>query len=232
MAAKRQIFAMGGFSWRDQREPLEEYMISLANTRCPAVCFVGTAKGDNTGWVEGFYMHYARLYPECKVTHLPLFGQKGDMAEIIKRNDIFFIGGGSTTNMLLLWRAWGLDDLLRTAYEGGKIMAGASAGANCWFEQYIDDCSGHMACYPGLGWLEGTFAPHYDEADEDWRKQLLKSVKSGVPQGLGCDNNVGIHYINEQRHALLANRAGAFAYDVSLKDGKLVEKKMKPERIK
>lgn len=79
------------------------------------------------------------FYPNCKVTHLPLFGQKGDRAEIVKRSDIFFIGGGSTTNMLLLWRAWGLDDLLRAAYEGGKIMAGASAGANCWFEQYIDE---------------------------------------------------------------------------------------------
>lgn len=59
-----------------------------------------------------------------------------------------------------------------------------------------------MACYPGLGWLEGTFAPHYEETDEDWRKQLFKSVKAGAPQGLGCDNNVGIHYINEQRYAL------------------------------
>ena len=41
--------------------------------------------------------------------------------------------------MLAVWKDWGLDLLLKEAYEKGVIMSGVSAGAICWFDQGITD---------------------------------------------------------------------------------------------
>ena len=38
-----------------------------------------------------------------------------------------------------LWREWGLDAIFREAWTAGVVLAGMSAGANCWFEQCTTD---------------------------------------------------------------------------------------------
>ena len=41
--------------------------------------------------------------------------------------------------MIAVWREWGLDKILKNAYENNIIMSGVSAGAICWFEKGITD---------------------------------------------------------------------------------------------
>ena len=55
------------------------------------------------------------------------------------KQDIIFVGGGNTKSMLAVWKDWGLDLLLKEAYEKGVIMSGVSAGAICWFDQGVTD---------------------------------------------------------------------------------------------
>ena len=41
--------------------------------------------------------------------------------------------------MLVLWKEWGLDLILREAWKSGVVLAGLSAGAICWFEEGVTD---------------------------------------------------------------------------------------------
>ncbi|MBV9182900.1 MAG: Type 1 glutamine amidotransferase-like domain-containing protein, partial [Acidobacteria bacterium] len=40
---------------------------------------------------------------------------------------------------LAVWKDWGLDEILKQAWETGVVLAGPSAGAICWFQQGITD---------------------------------------------------------------------------------------------
>ncbi len=79
--------------------------------------------------------------------------------------DVVLVGGGNTLNMLAVWRAHGLDEILREAWDAGVVLAGGSAGANCWFEasttdSYLLGRSDPLA--DGLGFVTGSFCPHFD----------------------------------------------------------------------
>ena len=57
-----------------------------------------------------------------------------DPADLLMSQDLIFVGGGSVANMLAVWRAHGLDTVMREAWQAGIVLSGVSAGAICWFE--------------------------------------------------------------------------------------------------
>ena len=54
-------------------------------------------------------------------------------------------------NLIAIWRAHGVDELLRRCWERGVILAGQSAGAMCWFEWGVSRSGGVARLGPGLG---------------------------------------------------------------------------------
>ena len=95
--------------------------------------------------------------------------------DFVCSQDLIFVGGGNTANLLAVWRVHGLDGILREAWESGVVLAGGSAGANCWFEASTTDSFGPLAALPdGLGLLAGSFCPHY--ADEPGRRPLYHEL--------------------------------------------------------
>ena len=70
--------------------------------------------------------------------------------------DVIYVGGGNTANLLAVWRVHGLDGIVREAWESGVVLAGGSAGANCWFEASTTDSFGPLAALrTGSGLLAG-----------------------------------------------------------------------------
>ena len=61
------------------------------------------------------------------------------MREFVLDKDIFYVGGGNTRNLMVLWKEWSLDQYLLDAWNNGAIMAGLSAGSICWFEKGLTD---------------------------------------------------------------------------------------------
>ena len=49
--------------------------------------------------------------------------------------DIIYVGGGNTKNLIALWKEWGLNQILRDAGESEIILCGLSVGSICWFEE-------------------------------------------------------------------------------------------------
>jgi peptidase E len=80
---------------------------------------------------------------DCRPTELTFFERVvEDLESFVNDQDVFWVAGGSTANLLAVWRVHGLDSLLRTAYERGAVLCGVSAGLNCWFESSTTDSFG------------------------------------------------------------------------------------------
>ncbi len=47
--------------------------------------------------------------------------------------------GGNTLNQQAIWKAQGIDAILRQAWDRGIVLGGASAGSLCWFEEGTTD---------------------------------------------------------------------------------------------
>lgn len=191
----RRIVAIGGggFLLDDARLLQESYLISLCRKSAPRVLFLGTASGDAEPAQLKFYKAFLSL--GCQPSSLPFFpfDMRRDYAQEVLEADLIYVGGGNTVAMLAVWREFGLDVALRQAYAAGTVLAGISAGANCWFEQYITDSVPGGGIRGGLGLLAATFCPHLDS--EAWRQALLASV-TGVAVGAG--ENVCVLFENEK----------------------------------
>jgi len=124
-----KIFVMGGggFVVEPTNLLLDRYILSLADKPCPKICFVGTASGDSDSYIEKFYTAYRTL--NCTPKHLSLFKPLTlDLKGFILDQDIIYVGGGNTRNLLCFWKEWALDRIFKSAYRKGLVLTGISAG--------------------------------------------------------------------------------------------------------
>jgi len=220
-----QIIAMGGggFSMEPDNLALDQYVLNQANKPRPKVCFVPTASGDAESYVFRFYKAFAEL--EAQPSYLSLFQPPtADLESFILEKDVIYVSGGNTRNMLVLWREWGLDLILRKAYEAGIVLAGISAGANCWFEQCTtDSIPGDLTVLNCLGFLEGSFSPHYD-GEEERRPALHYFLKEGkILPGYAADNSAAIHFVDGLLLRGICSEPTAKVYRVSYAEGQVKE---------
>ena len=118
--------------------------------------------------------------------------------------------------MLAIWRVHGIDRALRQAWDRGAVLAGGSAGANCWFEACVTDSFGpQLDPLPdGLGFLSGSFCPHYD-GEALRRPVYTRLVSEGrLPPGIACDDAAAAIFEGTELVEVVASRAGARAYRV------------------
>lgn len=220
----QQIVALGGGGFRlGESDRLDDFILSLATARSPKVCFLGTASGDAESYVRQFYATYGKR--SCAPSHFPVFSAPPRQArDHILDQDILYIGGGSTTNLLALWRVHGLDAIVREAWEGGTVVAGASAGALCLFEDGVTASLGNefSAVGNGLGLLPGSFCPHYVD-DADRTVAFARLIAAGLPAGIGAGNDVALRFVGKELSDVVSTRAAARAAQIELGDDGVVE---------
>ncbi|MGC1677346.1 MAG: peptidase E, partial [Candidatus Binataceae bacterium] len=168
---ERHIVAMGGggFSMEPKNPLLDDFVLDLARqsrrirNRKPRIAFVGTASGDSDSYARNFIESFPPSRAEAML--LRFFERTvTDLRGFVLAQDVIYVGGGSTANLIAIWRLHGLDRALRAAWNAGVVLAGISAGALCWFQDGITDSfgGGLSALGTGLGFLRGGFCPHYD----------------------------------------------------------------------
>jgi peptidase E len=194
---------------------LDEYVLSFARRADPRVCFVPTASGDAVTYVAGFYRAFARL--DARASDLPLFERAGyDLREFVLDQDVIYVGGGNTANLLAVWRLHGLDAILREALDGGAVLCGVSAGMNCWFDASTTDSFGPQIAplRDGLGFVPGSACPHYD--GEPQRRPAYRAlVDDGFPPGWAADDGAALRFPADGAFAeAVASRPRARAYRV------------------
>lgn len=229
-----RIVALGGASLLPGSTdgPLHQYLLELTGEAYPRVCFIGTASGDDPAYTAAFYGWFAR---RAQATHLGLFDRRiGDIAGFLLEHDLIYVAGGNTANMLAIWRTHGVDVALRQAWRAGVILAGPSAGAVCWFEGgTTDSFSPELgALRDGLGFLPGSFCPHYD-SESSRRPRYHELVASGeLPAGYAADDGVGLLFRGTEVAEVVAAMPESRAFRVERAAGGVDERSIKPRLLR
>ncbi|HEX5619954.1 MAG TPA: peptidase E [Solirubrobacteraceae bacterium] len=214
---RRRIVAMGGggFSMEPENLRLDRFVLSLARSASPRVCFVPTASGDSERYVANFYRAFAEL--DCTPSDLALFERAvDDLEAFVPAQDVIYVGGGNTASLLAVWRAHGLDAILRRAWEEGIVLCGISAGMNCWFEASVTDSFGSQLAplHDGLGLVAGSACPHYD-GEEQRRPVYRQLVASGeLSAGWAADDGAALVFAGTELDEVVSSRPEAAAYRV------------------
>ncbi len=181
----------GGGFWMEPDNPLlDDWLLRLTGSPRPAVCFVPTASGDSPRRIEQFEAAFAG---RAKASVLRLFARDiADLRGFLLAQDLIYVGGGNTANMLAIWRVHGVDRILREAWRRGVVLAGLSAGSLCWFEAGVTDSFGRglAPLNDGLGLVAGSHCPHYD--GEALRRPVYRRLvaEGTLPPGLALDDGV------------------------------------------
>jgi peptidase E len=215
---------MGGGGWTMDDPVLDRFILGLTDAERPRICFIPTASGDHP-----LSERFLEVFPTdgFDASILWLFDREvADIDAFLGEQDIIYVGGGNTVSMLAVWRAHGVDRALRSAYDAGIVMAGISAGANCWFEACTTDSYRLGRADPlldGLGFVSGSFTPHYD-TEPARRPAVRELVGSGaLPPGYACDEFAAVHLVDGALREAVASREGARAFRVEAADGEMRE---------
>ena len=246
---RRTLVALGGggFTMEPDNPALDDFVLDLALDAHRArrgagqaadgdrarIVFLPTASGDPTGQINAFRARFGGRV-DCAAEQLGLFSLHDStrtVPEVVAGADVIYAGGGSMRNLLAIWRAHGLDKLLREAWERGTVLAGISAGAMCWFEGGVTKSSGPPEPIAGLGVLPGSLSVHADGEPERlpiW----LAAVRSGeLPGGWAADDGCALLFRGRKFERAVSSRPGASALRVDAVEGELVRQRIDVELL-
>lgn len=210
------------------------FMVSLIAKPRPRLCYLPTAAADSPAAALAWYRTCAPLNvePFVQPAFIESTTQRLSWEDVFLSMDGIVVSGGNTLNQQAIWRAQGIDLALRKAWDQGIILGGASAGSLCWFEEGTTDSRPkELSVVQCLGFLKGSHSPHYD-AEPGRRPLYQKLIGSGqMKPGYACDNDAGLYFEDTEVRRVVATRAGAKVYYVSVVDGKVVERVLEPELI-
>ena len=219
---ERQIFAFSGILRTDD-DPLDngslvDFALSLAaEHERPRVCYVPTAMGDHPDAVAAKQKEFASERPHVDFSVLTLFAQPSvvDVRAHLLDQHLVLVEGGSVVNLVAVWRAHGLDEVLRECWEAGVVLAGPSAGSLCWHVGGPTD-SFRDALDPftdGLGFLPWSNGVHDDLAEQPRRATYRRLVAEGVlPSGYATEDGTGLHYVGAELREAVTIRPRATAW--------------------
>jgi peptidase E len=134
----------------------------------------------------------------------------------VREQDVIYVGGGDTANLLVLWRRHGLDVLLREAYSRGAVLSGVSAGMLCWFNDGVTDSYGGLEpLRDGLGIIAASACPHYD-GEPERRPTYHRLIAAGMQPGYAADDGAALHFHGQTFVEAVSSRPQAGAYRVEL----------------
>jgi peptidase E len=227
------LFASGGGfipqAWQPSLMP--PYLLGLSPTKSPKICWLGPASGENPNSFEGWQREMQRH--DCRTYHFNIYQPSTlDFADYLSGMDIIFVGGGSTKNLMALWREWDFGTALRTAWDAGAILSGESAGMICWFQSGLTDSFPEMlGPVKGLGFLPGSANPHYN-VRPDRVSRFRELIADGTldSPGLALDQDTSVLYRDGAIAEIVSGRKAAGAYRLTRAPGGGYEETKLPVR--
>ena len=229
-AATRKILIAGG----NFNTPFIRYMAQLTGKPRPKLLYLPTASADSPSGSITWFRNCAPVECEPSVQESFIASTRQDRSweEVFLSVDGIVASGGNTLNQQAIWKAQGIDQILRQAWDRGIVLGGASAGSLCWFDEGTTDSRPkELTTVQCLGFIPGSHSPHYDR--EPMRRPLYQKLiaEGKMKPGYACDNDAGIYFEDTQMKRVVHTRPEAKVYYVSAVDGKAVEKVLEPERI-
>ncbi|WP_164116704.1 Type 1 glutamine amidotransferase-like domain-containing protein [Sphingorhabdus sp. Alg239-R122] len=212
------------FADEGQDPLLGKKIVEVSGKQQPTICYIGAAKGDNPDRISQFRRLAERI--EAKARILSLFDPPtGNADDFFDGVDIIYIDGGSTRNLLALFREWGVVGALRMAYSNGVLLAGASAGLNILYNWSItDSIKSSLRPIEGLGILDGSVCVHHDahpERPKIFREFLRHNRYCSFP-AFSLDDGVAAYFENEQIAKIFSLSENAHLYSLSKEGGQII----------
>jgi len=231
LAQDQYIFPYGG----GQNKYFIQEIIKLTGKEKPKICYLPTASGDSERGIIRWYelVHDLSVEPYVQRVWISSYNQKETFEDVLLSMDAIVVGGGNTLNMMAIWKAQGIDVVLKKALEKGIVLAGGSAGSLCWFDNGTTDSRPiELSVVEGLGFLPYSHSPHY--ASEEYRRPLYhKNIKEGIFEaGYAMENYSGIIFKNGKPFKVVSLDEEHNSYYVYLKDGEVIEEKLEAVIIK
>lgn len=225
---KESIFVFGG----DINLKFTRYIAELTHKKNPKICYIPTASADNKSNIKLWNFFCKRLDIKPYVLKVWVSSNKENKSfeDILLNMDAIVVGGGNTLNMLGIWKAQGIDKILKKALQKGIILSGGSAGSICWFKTGISDSRPiNLSVINGLSFLPFSNCPHYsDNSKKELYHEQIKNKK--ITSGYACDERSGILFRNGKYVETISLNDINNSYYVSLKNGKISALKL-PARI-
>jgi peptidase E len=198
----------------------------------PRVCVLATATGDDALRLAMTHNALAKL--GFVTSHLALFPMPNvsDVRAHLLAQDVIFVGGGSTANLLALWRLHGLDSILRECWESGVVLSGVSAGSLCWHVGGTTDSFGPtlQTVTNGLAFLPYSNSPHHD-SEEQRRPLIHRLIAEGtLPDGYATENGTGLVFFGTELHEAFTEEEGKLAYALA-REGDSTKEVALPTRV-
>jgi dipeptidase E len=244
----RKIVAIGGgengrTNSKGEQKPYEtkeidEEIVKLSNKEKPNLLFLAHSQipfGEEAE--KNYYNVIKKIYENlgCNTKWLKVSELKEDLnkaKEYVEWADIIYEGGGATELMLNLWKETGFDNVLKNAYESGKVMCGISAGAICWFNSgYTDDPkldNVKINRIYGLDLIDAYFSPHCQK--EGKLDKVRNSLKYIDKVGILLSNCAAIEIIDNKYRIIktkpIEEIFEPFAYKTYWENDQLVEEEI------
>jgi peptidase E len=223
--ASRQIVAFGGggFSMESGNPLLDDYVLGLTGAERPRVCFLPSASGDADHYIVRFYRAFSAH--RCEATHISLFRREqgpADLRRHLLSQDLIYVGGGSVVSLLGVWRAHGIDSILREAWESGVVLCGLSAGSLCWFAEAVSGFHGEPKRLRGLALLPFSNCVHYERGSK--RGEAYHGfLREGMCGGYAAEDGAALHFRGEELSRVVASRPQARGYRLDTAGSRVVE---------
>jgi peptidase E len=222
---RRRIFAFSGvLKPQPGGSPpgaLLDFAISLAATSRPVrrLCYIPTAVGDRQDAIDHYQARFADR-DDVEFSFLRLFTQPNvpDVRAHLLSQDVILVEGGSVVNLVAVWRAHGLPEMLRECWEAGVVLTGTSAGSLCWhvggptdsYRDALDPFTG------GLAFLPYSNGVHDDLDDQPRRTVFRELIATGkLPAGFATEDGVGLLYAGTRLAEAVTILPGRHAWRVA-----------------
>jgi dipeptidase E len=234
MTARRRILALGGhdFDRRAGNDAICDLIVELAESPRPKICLLPTASGDPEDQITRFRRSFAERDSVPQVISLFRLGENPvDLREELLNQDVIYAGGGSLVNLIAIWRAHGLDEILRECWREGILIVGQSAGAMCWFGGGITSSQGDPAVADGFGVLPGSLCVHY-LSEPVRRRSFLRAIASGeLEAGLGLEDQTGALFEDTELAETVSARHGAAVWEVTPENASAREAELESRQL-
>lgn len=220
----RTIFAYGGASVTKE---FLRFIIRLTKKSNPRICFLATGTGDNPDVINKWYATCEDLpmHAYFQKSFIESYTEPRTFEESLLSMDAIVVSGGNTLNMMAIWKAQGIDAVLRKAYDKGIVMSGGSAGSLCWFQGGTTDSRPRsLSIVHCMGFIQTSNCPHYHS--EPLRKPLYfdNILRGKLSPGYAIDDKAGIVFENEKYVKSVAIDDKSNAYYVSVVNSVIDEK--------
>jgi hypothetical protein len=188
---------------------LIEHAVGLG--RGPRVCHLPTATGDDPAAVQRLGDAATARLTGIELSVLTLFVQPSvsDVRAHLLAQDVILVNGGSVVNLVAVWRAHGLPEILRECWEAGVVLErGQRVLAPRRSDRLLPGHAGPVL--DGLGFLPYSNGVHDDFAGQPRRQVYRELVANGTPPpGYASEDGVGLHYVGTELHEAVTVQPGA-----------------------